>query len=456
MPGTISFDGLATGINTTETVDKIIEVASRPKILKEAEKVRYENQSDSWQEVNSKLLNLREEAKSLWRSSTWNTLAASSSDESVLSATTSSSAGTGSYTFQVNQMAQHHQVASEAFTASTDTVGTGTFTVNGTAITVDASNNTLSGLATAINTADAGVNASVINDGTGYRLLLSAEDSGAANAITLAADAGITIFDDATLGVSAGGLYYDEVEAAQDAQIQFGSGANAMTVSSASNSVSGVIQGVTLNLASARPGTNVTLTLARDSAGMEDEVQSFVDAYNDFWSYMKTQTQYDEETETRGVLMGDPTLNGIKSRFQSIVVNAVATGGDYTTLRSIGLELEDDGTFTFDTDSFSTAIAADYESVENVFRVTGGISEQLSNYLGDLTNPFGTIDIREQNIEDTIGRIQDRIEDMEERLESQRLSLLERFYKMESTISEFNGQGTYLMNQLSSLNNNWG
>ena len=60
MPGTISFDGLATGINTTETVDKIIEVASRPKILKEAEKVRYENQRDSWQEINSKLLNLRE------------------------------------------------------------------------------------------------------------------------------------------------------------------------------------------------------------------------------------------------------------------------------------------------------------------------------------------------------------------------------------------------------------
>ena len=456
MPGTISFDGLATGINATETVDKLIEVASRPKILKEAENVRYENQRDSWQELNTKLLNLREEAKNLWRSSTWNTLAASSSDESVLTATTSASASAGSYTFQVTQLAQHHQIASESFTATSDTVGTGTLTVNGTAITVDASNNTMSGLATAINAADAGVSASLVNDGSGYRLLLSADDSGAANAITLSADASITIFDDASLGVSSGGVYYDEVEAAQDAEIQFGTGANPMTVSSASNTIASVIEGVTLNLAAASPGSSITLTVSRDSTGMEDEVQSFVDAYNDFWSYMKDQTQYDEETETRGVLMGDATLYGIKSRVQSIVVNAVATGGGYTTLRSIGLELEDDGTFIFDTDTFGTAIQADYESVENVFRAAGGIGEQLSNYLGDLTNPFGTIDLREQNIEGTIDRIQDRIDDMEERLEKQRVSLLEQFYQMESAVNEFNGQGTYLMNQLAGLNNNWG
>jgi flagellar hook-associated protein 2 len=456
MPGTISFDGLATGINATETVDKLIEVESRPKILKEAEKVRYENQRTSWQELDTRLLALREEARSLWRANSWNTLAASSSDESVLTASTTASASAGSYTFQITQLAQYHKAASESFATTTDTVGTGALTINGTTITVDTTNNTLAGVADAINAADAGVTATVINDGTGYRLMLAANESGAASAITIARDAGLTIFDDAALGTDAGGgVYYDEVEAAQDAQIQFGTGANPITVTSASNSLGGVIEGVTLSLLSATPGTNVTLTISRNSSGMEEKIQSFVDFYNDAWSYIQEQTAYNEETETRGILMGDPTVSTIKSRLQGIIAGMVETGGNYKTLRSIGIELEDDGTLKFDTDRFSAAVAEDYESVEGIFRATGGVSERLSDYLGDLTNPFGTIDRREETLGNTIQRLQDRIEEMKERLERRRESLLEQFYRMETAVNEFNGQGTFIMNALAGINANW-
>jgi len=200
----------------------------------------------------------------------------------------------------------------------------------------------------------------VVNDGSGYRLPLSSDDSGAANAISLQRDAGVTIFDDATLGQSSGTVYYDELEAAQDAVIQFGSGADPLTISSATNTVTDLATGLTLNLLSASPGTNVTISVARESSGMEEEVQAFVDAYNDAWEYITTQTAYDAATETRGVLMGDLTIESIKSRMQGILIGSVDTGGNYKTLRSIGISMEDDGSLTFDTATFSEAVTEQF------------------------------------------------------------------------------------------------
>ncbi len=462
MPGTISFDGLASGLNITEIVDKLIEVESRPKILKEAEKARYENQLEAWQELNTKLLTLREEARDLWRSSTWNTLTATSSDSTVLTATTSSSATPGTYILQVTQLAQKHMIASEAFTSTSDTVGTGNLviTVNGasTTIALDGSQ-TLSDLANAINSqTDVDVSASIVNDGTGYRLVLTSDNSGASYAISLQRDAGVTIFDDSTLGQSNGAptpAYYDELQAAQDASIQFGSGADAMTITSSSNTITGVIEGVTLNLLSASPGTDITLTISRDSSGMEDQIQAFVDAYNEVWDFIQQSTAYDEDTETRGVLMGDLTVSSIKYRLQSIIGSSVDTGGTYKTLRSIGITMDDEGYLEFDSSDFSDAVQTDYDSVENIFRATNGISEQLSDYLWDLTMPFGTIDNREDALETIIDRLDERISEMEERLEQRRESLLEQFYRMESAISSFNNQSASLANTLSGLSKNW-
>src|SRR5512137_1896513 len=101
MAGTITFDGLASGIKTQDTVAKLIEVESRPKILKEAEKARLENQLAAWREVNTRLLDFRTKAKDLTVSAAWNTLAANSSASEALTATASSSARAGTYTFEV-------------------------------------------------------------------------------------------------------------------------------------------------------------------------------------------------------------------------------------------------------------------------------------------------------------------------------------------------------------------
>ncbi len=361
MPGTISFDGLATGINTTETVDKLIEVESRPKILKEAEKARLENQLSAWQEVNSKLLDLRTQAQEIWKSSTWTTLTATSSDESILTATASSDAQPGTYTIEVTQLAQAHQISTGGYSSDLDTVGTGTLTVTVGAksedITVDSSNNTLRGLADAINQADLGATASVIYDGSQYRLLVVSDETGTANTVSLTAT-GFT-------------LTTTTVQDAQDASINFGSGTGAITITSSSNQVEDVIPGVTLNLVNASPGTQVTVSMSRDTSGVEEKIQAFVDAYNTAMEFIGEQFEFDAQTNTGGILMGDRTLLSIQTRIQSMIASPVATDGDFTSLRSVGLELDDDGVLSFDTAKFQEAVAQDPDAVKNLFRTAG-------------------------------------------------------------------------------------
>ncbi len=361
MPGTISFDGLATGINTTETVDKLIEVESRPKLLKEAEKARLENQLSAWQEVNSKLLDLRTQAQEIWKSSTWTTLTATSSDESILTATASSDAQRGTYTIEVTQLAQAHQISTGGYSSDLDTVGTGTLTVTVGAksedITVDSSNNTLRGLADAINQADLGATASVIYDGSQYRLLVISDETGTANTVSLTAT-GFT-------------LTTSTVQDAQDASINFGSGTGAITITSSSNEVEDVIPGVTLNLVSASPGTQVTVSMSRDTSGVEEKIQAFVDAYNTAMEFIGEQFEFDAQTNTGGILMGDRTLLSIQTRIQSMIASPVATDGDFTSLRSVGLELDDDGVLSFDTAKFQEAVAQDPDAVKNLFRTAG-------------------------------------------------------------------------------------
>lgn len=361
MPGTISFDGLATGINTTETVDKLIEVESRPKILKEAEKARLENQLSAWQEVNTKLLDLRTQAQEIWKASTWTTLSATSSNENILTATASSDAQPGTYTIEVSQLARAHQISTGGYASDLDTVGTGTLNVTVGAksvdITVDASNNTLRGLADAINQADVGATASVIYDGSQYRLLVTSDQTGTANTVSLTAT-GFT-------------LTTSTVQDAQDASIKFGSGTGAITITSSSNQVEDVIPGVTLNLVNASPGTQVTVSMSRDTSGVEEKIQAFVDAYNTAMEFIGEQFKFDPQKNQGGILMGDRTLLTIQTRIQSMIASPVATGGDITSLRSIGLKLDDDGVLSFDTAKFQEAVAQDPEAVKNLFRTSG-------------------------------------------------------------------------------------
>ena len=184
--------GPESGINYTSILNALDQALSAPITLMQAQETPLNNQLSVWQSIGSDISALSSSASALGQPSLFQTYTAASSNTSVATATASSSAIPGTYSFTVNQLAQASEIASQGIAATSTTVGTGTFgiTVNGTLtnVSVTSSNDTLSGLAQAINNAGAGVSAAVISDGSSnspYRLVLTSNTTGTNSAITI-------------------------------------------------------------------------------------------------------------------------------------------------------------------------------------------------------------------------------------------------------------------------------
>ncbi|MCB2201376.1 flagellar filament capping protein FliD [bacterium] len=196
MPG-LSIDGISSGLNTTEIIDAIMQVERLPAAYMEQQVAEKTNLVSTYKAFQAKLLALQTEARKLSRSSTFESTSLSVSDDTYLSATASGRVGAGAYDFQVKSLARNHQIASQGFSDQAAAMfGTGTITIGvGDAVTelvtIDSGNNSLTGIRDAINKADAGVRASIINDGSSsnpYRLVLTSEKTGVKNKINFTAD----------------------------------------------------------------------------------------------------------------------------------------------------------------------------------------------------------------------------------------------------------------------------
>lgn len=182
-----TFDGLNSGLNTTEIVESIIKFERKPALLMEIQQAHKTNVVSTLKALQAKFLALSAELTILSKRSTFETYTATVSDDTYLTASISGNAGNGSYDVQVNSIARNHQIASQGYSNQSQALlGTGTITIqqgDGSAatITVDATNNSLVGIQKAINSSGSGVTASIINDGSGsnaYRLVLSSNKSG--------------------------------------------------------------------------------------------------------------------------------------------------------------------------------------------------------------------------------------------------------------------------------------
>ena len=194
MPGFNSIDGLASGLDTTAIIDAIIQSERRNAVLLEQEQAQKTNIVSTLKALQAKFLALSTEVSRMSRKSTFENYSVNVSDDTYLTVDASGKAGTGSYDIRVLSVARNHQMASQGFTdESMAALGTGSITIqvgDGSAhtIDIDANNNSLVGVRKAINDADIGVTATIINDGSPnnpYRLVLSSEKTGVANRITM-------------------------------------------------------------------------------------------------------------------------------------------------------------------------------------------------------------------------------------------------------------------------------
>jgi flagellar hook-associated protein 2 len=394
-------------------------------------------------------------AQALANPAAFNVNATTSSNNSILTATSNATAATGSYIVQVTALAQAHQLSSAAIAGgSTATVGTGTLTIGqgskSFAVNIDSTNNTLAAIAAAINSAtgNTGVQATILNATDGSHLVLTASQTGAASAVSVTAsggDGGLVKLDyDSTT------KNMIELQAAQDSSIQIAG----YTHTSASNSVTDAVTGLTLNLLSAAPGTSVTVSVTPNTSNTNSLVSSFVSAYNQLQSVISGLVSYDPATKTAGPMLGDATLSGIENQLRVTLSKTVSgASGAYKTLASIGVTKQADGTLALDSAKLSTALAQTPDSVGQVFASKDGVATTLNSVIATQLQPGGVLDSRNTQLQQTLTQVRNDTAALDERMAAVQANYTAQFTALETLLAQLQTMSSYLTQQFNVLQN---
>ena len=488
--GTI--DGIYSGLNTTEIINSIIEAERTKQNVYLARQAEYTQKLTSWQTINSYLLAFKTQADVLSKASLWDKISVTSSDSDIISATGSGSSASGTYFVSVDQLAQNQQIASQGYSSDQTIVGTGTIeiSVGGSSpitINMEAGSNSLNALKQAINDAGAGVTAAIINDGSGnnpFRLILSANETGADSEITVTTDLiggtqpdfGTSYFDipekiewspnatsNPSLGAGAGytgtvNKIYDftidgstpktigvdeiainwtdgtnsgsitipstfnpatdevvltgdgsdgltlsfssgvlvggdtfqvqvlapTIQAGQDAILRLGSqgsGGSPIVVTSSSNTVTTLIDGVTLELHDVSSGS-IRITVDTDHSSILSTVQDLVSKYNEFAEFVDQQMSFNAEANTAGVLLGEISLVNLLSYIRSDITRRVrGLDGDLRTLSDVGVKFDIHGKLSVNTSVLTELLNDDPEAVKKLFLASGNSDNGYVKFL---------------------------------------------------------------------------
>ncbi|MEI6415290.1 MAG: flagellar filament capping protein FliD, partial [Pseudomonadota bacterium] len=401
--------GIGSGLDVSSLVTQLVASEKQPvqnKIIQQ--EATLQAQISAMGTVKGALSSFSSALSNLASPSTFQARTATSGNSSLFMASADPTAVAGSHVVEVGKLAQAQTVATNGFPDTTSAVGTGvltfqfgtynsganTFTANAAkatgTVTIGASNNSLQGIRDAINTAHVGVNASIVNDGSGNggnRLVLASADSGVANSIKLTVQDGLGSPLTGTTGL--GALAYDPTAGtgtgknmsqtiiAQDAAFNI----DGIAMTRSSNTVTGAIEGVALSLVSASPGNPTSLSVSPNQSGVTGAVNKFVSTYNNLVNTLSSLTSYDTTTKKAGVLLGDATTNLIASRVRSVLGQAVSNAtGPYASLADIGITTQKDGSLTVNNSKLQSALNANFNSVGQIFATAGQPSDSLVKF----------------------------------------------------------------------------
>ncbi len=406
--------GIGSGLDIQGLIDKLVSAEQQPVVDRlNQQEASYQAEISAYGNLRGAVSDFQSVVTKLNDASAFQKVSAVPSDPSVFTATAESGAAEGSYSIQVSQLAQAQSVVSAAgFDSTASSLGSGTLTIHFGTVTTDADGAvtgfvqdpakstatinisadaaTLGDVRDAINGADVGVHASIVDDGSGKRLVLKSDETGENNAFV------VDVTDDDGNGTDAAGLSQlafdvgasnlQQTRAAADAMLSI----DGLDVHSASNSVSGAIEGVTLDLLSADPGATTSLDVSKNVGAVSKNVQDFVSAYNDLRKQINDLTAYDATTGTRGPLLGDAAVRSIESTLRTALsqqVGGVASG--VRTLADVGITTERDGTLTLDSSKLDAALASHFDDVAALFAPLGQASSAQVAVAGHGTQTAG-------------------------------------------------------------------
>lgn len=397
---TIQSLGIGSGLLTSELLENLVNAERVPGERRlDSQQALVDAKLSAFGEVSSAISQLNTSMKALNSVSAFNASTVTSSNQNALAATASSIAGNGSYSVNVQQLAQQHTIATQSYTSINEAIGTGvltfrfgttdidefdvyqSFAVNADKpsrnVIISSSNNTLAGMRDAINDADIGVQATIVDDGSGFRLLLTSEDAGEDNSIQLTASgsAGMSAFNFNDVSQTA-----TQTQAAQNAQFTV----NGLAVTREDNLVAGVIPGVTLTLKETTNGP-VNLAVSKDPTELLEKMQTFVDNYNQLKNLGDTLTAFNPDAGSGGqgsLLTGDAALRRMMSDINS-TLRSFNTTLDVRSLAEVGISTDQFNGYQLKLDAtkFRTAFTANPSAVTSLFAANGVSSDNQVEFI---------------------------------------------------------------------------
>ncbi|AEK58126.1 flagellar filament capping protein FliD [Acidithiobacillus caldus] len=371
----VSLSGLVSGIDVQSLISNLSAAYQQPITLLQKQEQSYQTSLSAWGTLQSSLSSLQSALGALQNLGSSNNRSVSLSNAGVATASVTNGAQLGSYSLSNIVLAQSQSIYSSSFASASNTaVGTGTLQIqvgSGAVsnIVINGGNDTLNGIASAINQANLGVNAAVINDGSGYRLTLTGTGTGVNNAFTVAVSGASGSLAELSYSPGAsGGMTLSQ--AAQNASLSI----NGLAVTSSSNTVSGAIPGVTLNL---QTSGSTTLQVSASNSAFVSAVQSFTSAFNKTMGTINQLTAYNAQTGSGGPLLGSAAVQGLRTQLLNLISGpglGVSAGSAYNSLGAVGLGLTSSGTITLNTGTLSTALNSDYQTVLGLFSQAGSTS----------------------------------------------------------------------------------
>jgi len=437
-----STGGLGAGIDVSQLVSAAMANQTAELTVMQGQQTDVSNEQTALTSFNTDLQTLQNSVYALTDPvGQMTAIATTSSDTSILSATAVSGTPSATHTITVSKLATTSSAYSAALASSSTPLPSGTLNIQvgtGTAvpITINSTDDTLDGLAQAINnTANVGVTASVVTDANGARLALVSNTSGLNGSLTITPSSGLPTFT---------------TVAGQNASLNV----DGIPISSASNTVTGVLSGVTLNLAGANPNEAVTLSTGPDVTQQETAVNSFVSAYNTVIGDLNSQFAIDPTTNEAGPLGSDSTLALAQSQILSSVSFSMTGNGNVQSLADLGISMNNDGTLSVDSATLASALQSNPSAVQSFFQsaTSGSFGANLSNIVSGIADPItGSVAQDMNGLSQTQTSLTQQISDFQDQMNTMQQQLTAEYVQVDTTLQELPLMLQQISQQLQSL-----
>jgi flagellar hook-associated protein 2 len=474
---TISSAGIGSGLDVNSIITQLVAIERQPVTALQTKATKIQTQISEFGKQKSALATLRDAASKLTSSDFWGQTTGASSNTAAVNITTTTGAVAGNYTVEVSSLASAQSTATGVFAASTTPPGAGTLHIElgtwgagqtsftpktgATAvdITVEATD-TLAQVRDKINGANAGVTAIVLTDASGSRLMMRSTATGTENAFrTSVVDA------DGTNGNATGlsALAYDPSTAGSTVMTRPQIAANAVAtlnglpISSASNTLTNVMDGVTLKLSGVTSGP-VDVSVVQDNETLKKQLQAFADAYNAVQTLITTQTKYDAATKTGGPLQGDGAAVGLQRQLRNLAGAASGASSTFARLADAGLGTDATGQMVLSASKLDNALANPTElkklfaNADTLVPSNNGLGRQIRVLADSFLSIDGSLSSRAEGLRQRLdsnksqqSKLEDRIAQTEKRLRAQ-------YTALDTQMATLNGLSSYVTQQIAQYN----